>query len=76
MVKIGTPSKSHKTPLKYPLKWPYSGIDTNPLKFVHIHPPDKTPSPYKYYGGPIFMDPYFIKKQAYSRRAVHPLKYP
>ena len=72
MVKIGTTSKSHKTPLKYPLKCPYSGIDTKSLKFVHIYPPDKTPSQYSYYGAPISMDPYFHKKQAYCTPPVHP----
>ena len=61
MVRVGPNLKTHKIPLKIALNWTYSGIDTNPLKFVHIYPPDKTPSQYSYYGDPIFLDPYFIK---------------
>ena len=44
MVKIAHNLKTLKIPSKYPLNWPYSGIDTKSLKFVHIYPPDKTPS--------------------------------
>ena len=53
--------KTRKIPPKSAINWPYSGIDTNPLEFVHIYPPDKTPSQYSYYGDPISMDPYFHK---------------
>ena len=69
MVRVGPNLKTHKIPLKCP----YSGIDTKSLKFVHIYPPDKTPSQYIYYGGPILLDPYFHKKQAHSRASAHPL---
>ena len=65
--------KTHKIPLKIAINWPYSGIDTKSLKFVHIYPPDKTPSQYSYYGDPIFLDTYFHQKQPYFTPPVHPL---
>ena len=44
MVRSGSDLKTHKIPPKIAINWTYSGIDTKSLKFVHIHPPDKTPS--------------------------------
>ena len=44
MVKIAHNLKTHKTPPKIAINWTYSEPYTKSLKFVHIHPPDKTPS--------------------------------